>query len=308
MNHDRSTHRADHHESPSGDGDKILRSSALELYGAVWPHVPPGIEQALVWGADWFALSTPFVVEDDERLVAHAGVIPCRWWVEGRPVEVAAIHGVCVHPEHRGRGHGRRVLERALTWIDGGPWSITVLWSEKVEFYRKFGFHPRPECLFTGPCPTSVPAASRRLDPHHGTDLALLRRLLASRRPISERIAAADSGDHFLIDLALWGEAASFLHYLPDHDTVVVAEVEDGWLRLYDLVAMGEPPALGTVAGAVVGEEGVERVEIYFTPDRLPGISALKAQEHSWEDLLMVRGDLAVVEDGAFALSPFIRT
>lgn len=280
---------------------------AFDLYATAWPRVPAAIRQTREWGSDWFAVSRPFVVEEDDRLLAHVGVIACDLALAGSTGPVAALHAVCVHPEHRGRGLGRRAIEEALAWIDAAGFATTILWSEKVDLYRRFGFAAVPESIFIGPAPPPVPVAHHRLDLAQEADRALLAQRLRTRRPVSRHAAAADDGWHLLIDLALWPEARGFLVDLPDHDALLVAESDASTLRLYDVLAADALPPVAAIVGAVAGTDArPERLEVHFTPDRLD--LDLEPAPHPSEDVLMVRGAVPAAFASPFALSPLTRT
>ncbi|MEM7583619.1 MAG: GNAT family N-acetyltransferase [Acidobacteriota bacterium] len=288
--------------------DDAQRDAALRLFGAVWPHLPGGIESARRLGSDWFEVSTPFTAYDGERLVAHAGVITCQLAVAGEPYNVAAIHGVCVHPEYRGQGLARRVLEEALRFIENAGLETTILWSEKVDLYRRFSFVPTPEHVFAAPAPAASPCPAFGLDLGMEPHRELLRLRLRQRRPVSNTIAAADDGWHFLIDLGLWPEAQDYLFALPEQQAIMVCQLEHGKLRLFDVVAAEPPPARLLVGAAeqLFGSE-VEHLEVYFSPDRIE-LDA-EPRSHPIEDVLMVRGlNLLPTTAGPFGLSPFTRT
>ena len=284
-----------------------FRAQALELYGAVWPHVPTGIQQARTWGSDWFEVSTPFTAEEDGRLVAHAGVIRCQLSFGGEARQVAAVHGVCVHPDYRSRGLARKVLEEALDHVDRIGLRTTILWSEKVDLYRRFDFEAVPEKVFRAPAPRGRRIHASRLNLSQRSDRERLRSVLERRRPVSGVAAAADPGWHFLIDLALWTEARDFLIHLPEHEAIVVAEKEGSRLHLYDVLAEEVPPAADLVGAAQTVLGGpIEEMDVYFTPDRLD--LETEAAEHPIEDLFMVRGESLIDRSVGFALSPFTRT
>ncbi len=86
--------------------DPEFRDAALRLYDATWGDLSARIEQARAWGSDWFAASTPFLVRSGGEVLAHAGVVTCDLALAGRPTRMAAIHALCVHPDHRGQGLG----------------------------------------------------------------------------------------------------------------------------------------------------------------------------------------------------------
>lgn len=283
------------------------RAGTLRLYGSVWPFLPRAIARAASWGSEWFRASTPVLLERDGEVLAHVGIAELDWCLAGAPLRAAALHAVCVREDRRGQGLGRQAIELALAEIERRGIGTTVLWSEKTDFYGRFGFAPRREARFELAVPGAVPTRSRPLDPDQPQDLRLLLDLLARRVPVSEGLAAADSGWHFLIDLAIEAEASgrppreSLLH-LPDHDCVLVHRRRDDALELLDLIAPEVPP-LAVLVGAV--GVPVARLEVAFTPDRLGPV--LRTRPCPDEDLLLVRGDLPGSE-GPFGLSPLTRT
>ena len=302
--------------------NRIKPEAAHRLYGAVWPWLSEGIRIAASWsplGADWFRVSTPFVERDGiGRIVAHVGVVRCDWWVHGAARGVWALHAVCVHPEHRGRGLARSAIERALAWIEEqAPGAPVVLWSDLAELYGKFGFRPLREHVFESELPLHVGAPrTRRLDMEDPRDVTLLAEALRTRRPVSDVIAAADTGWHFGIVLALWTatagvDAAPHIAVLEEHDALAVAVVQGDTLCLHDVITAGALPGMDVVATALAevcgGGTELQRMRVCFSPDRLPGGEHLRVAPHPDEDFLMVRGEgLGITVP--FALSPLTRT
>jgi hypothetical protein len=94
----------------------------------------------------------------------------------------------------------------------------------------------------------------------------LLRRLLASRAPVSERLGSLEGGVVFVVALMLtWGDL-SRVHYHAALDALTVHEVRDRTLLLYDVVATAVP-SLDVLARAIGGD--ADRVLVFFAPDRL---------------------------------------
>lgn len=282
---------------------------AVALYGEIWRFVPSGIERARRWGSEWFAVTDPTRIVVDDRLVAHVGQTMVDLQLDGKRQRVAALHAVCVHPDYRGRGYGRLAMETALRRLDERGCRRVILWSEKLELYAKFGFRPIAEHVFACPAPSPAAVASRSLDPDDATDLAILRRLIAERTPISAGHAAADNGWHFLIDLGLANPKLGTLRYLPEHDAIVVGEASedspDDTLCVYDVIA-SRIPTLAEVVGAF-REHRFSTIELHVSPDRLAPEAV--AKPHPEIDRLLVRGDdLAPADGRPFAFSPFVRT
>ncbi len=116
------------------------------------------------------ARSTRLVVRDGRRLIAH-GAYLVREIVDGSGrtlLRLANIGAVCVAPEARGRGLGRRIIEALLEHGAGAGLDGAILWTDKPDFYARFGFAPaaRERCFqltrgaFRGSQPSSVRGAA----------------------------------------------------------------------------------------------------------------------------------------------------
>jgi ribosomal protein S18 acetylase RimI-like enzyme len=236
------------------------------LFGRVWPALPAGVARAETLGFSWAEVSTPFGRREGDRAVAHVGVIELPLVIAGRSCRVGSIHAVCTDPERRGRGLGRALMQEALAACRA-RYDTLVLTTLVPEFYARLGFRPVREHAFSRPLARSAPASScgRALTETPG-DLRLLRRLLARRAPVSERLGSREAGTVFVIALLLaWGDF-SRVHYHPALDTLTVHEVRDGTLVLYDVVAPSIPP-LEALAAAIGAD--ADRVITFFAPDRL---------------------------------------
>lgn len=290
----------------------VDRTELEALYATAWPGLPAAIALAGRWGSDWYFVSTPVVVRREGRLVAHVGVCECCLSVGDRPRSIMAVHAVCVHPEYRGRGVGREVMERALEHVDATGAKSVMLWSEKADFYSKFGFHAFPEHRFVVSAPRSIRTPFQPWKPDCTAHLARLQQLLRGRRPVSGVVAAGDPGWHFFIDLAIWagGEVSSVgdhVALLPDHDAAMVYEVAGTTLHLHDFIGT-EFPALGHLVDVARQSSGseIEQVEFHFTPDRFAVAATPVAPVD--DDFLMIRGEPFVPDGRPFALSPLTRT
>ena len=209
----------------------------------MWPRLPAGAARAEAMGFAWAAVSTPFVRREGRRVVGHVGVIELPLVMAGRPVAVGSIHAVCTDPERRGRGLGRALIEEALAAC-AGRYDTLVLTTAIPDFYVKFGFRPVREHAFTRALPPRSGAArpGGRVLTERPEDLELLRRLLAERAPVSERLGSLEDGTVFVVALLLtWGDF-SRVHYHAALDVLTVHEVRDRTLVLYDVVGPAIPP------------------------------------------------------------------
>jgi predicted acetyltransferase len=79
-------------------------------------------------------------VFDDGRLVATARYDPHRQWWRGRSVPMAAVVGVKVAPEYRGRGIGTAMMAELLAQMAAAGYPVSVLFPTTAPLYRSAGW------------------------------------------------------------------------------------------------------------------------------------------------------------------------
>lgn len=243
--------------------DPALLGRVFELLDLAFPHdaLPARERAARALGCRWDALSTPFVRFEGERAVSHVGLLEIPLVLEGREQVVGGIHGVATHPERRRRGLYRSVMEEALAVADA-RYPTLVLTTEEPYLYQPFGFRVVDEARFVGSlAKEETPARTRLLDRGKASDVALLHRLLEGRAPVSLRYGVVR--DHVVFG---FDEAYSPLRYAGNLEALLLYDVDETTLRLYDVVAR-EIPSLDEIAACV--PEELTDVEVYFAPDRL---------------------------------------
>jgi GNAT superfamily N-acetyltransferase len=283
--------------------DPRLRQRVYELLDIVWPGDSEKIRLASAVGAHWHEVSTPFVRFDGDRAIAHAGVLEIPLVIDGQTVTVAGVHAVCTHPDYRRRGYSRQVMEEALAYCDA-RFKTAILTTDEPTLYTRYGFRVVPEHRFEAEAPRVQRSKSgfRKLSDASPADVALLRRLLRTRAPVSNVLGVLEAGEVLIINEILSRRRFERIHYAEDLDLVAVYEVTGRTLHLYDLVA-ADIPSLEALIARV--EADLDRVEIHFTPDRLRA-GNVPARARPPGDYLMVRGPFAV-EGRPFILPPLAR-
>jgi len=257
------------------------------------------------YGAPWEEASTPFVHFAGQTAVSHVGVLSIPMVLMGRSVSVGGIHAVCTHPEHRRRGHYRRVTEEALHWCDE-RFGTLLLSTGQPELYEPFGFRVVEEVVSSVEVPSTAGARAstrlgasdpRKLDPGDPGDMALVDRLLREREPVSHVAGVAGERHIFAFHVP-----ATPLYHFEDLDLVVSLHVRGSTMSLFDIVG----PKVCSLAEILrrVPEE-VRRVEIHFSPDRLAAPTPAPAK-YDCNDLLMLRGPFPP-EGRPFMLPPTAR-
>jgi predicted acetyltransferase len=141
-------------------------------------------------------------VYDGSRLAAAASLHLFEQWWHGHAVPMAGVAGVCVAPEDRGRGVGRRLIVALLDRMEGRP--LSALYPLTAPVYRAAGYEHagaqhlltvRPEALRTL---SGGSVKVRRAAPGDAAEIVeLLRRLHADARDCGP----IDRGERYLREI-----------------------------------------------------------------------------------------------------------
>lgn len=241
------------------------------------------LAQATEHGLNWRAASRPFVVEANDRVVAHAGILELPLVLGGEPHVVAGLHAVATAPEHRRQGHMRRVIEAALAYCEE-RYETILLTTAQPALYEPFGFVVREEHLFS--CEVSASGAQghmRPVDWWRAEDRQRVHDLLRRRAPVSTHLGVLQERDVFLFNSALTHN----LYVIEPLGALVWLTRQHTTVRLHDLVAE-KIPRLEVLLAHIGGP--IERVETLFSPDRLGGTFDARPQRFDGDEYLMVRG------------------
>jgi ribosomal protein S18 acetylase RimI-like enzyme len=283
----------------------------LALLGRVWPALPPAIARADALGFSWAAVSTPFVHYEGSRAVAHVGVIDLPLVIGGRQRMVGSIHAVCTDADRRRRGHADALMAAALAHCRV-RYGTVILTTLIPEFYGRLGFRTVAEHAFTRPLGATPPSAGGRRLSESAEDAQLLRRLLAARTPVSDRLGSLDAPTVFVFGLLLGRGDFSRAYYHEALDVVSVHEVVGRTLVLYDVVGATLPPltdlleAIGADADRVLALFSPERFGSGFEPEAWDAARARAVGDNAFAGL-MARGAWSPGAD-AFMLPPLSRT
>ena len=273
------------------------RPAILGLYETTWPPLPELIERCAAHGWLWSDVSTPFLSWDPDvpgRALSHAGVLSVPLCLGGQEQLWAGVHAVCTRPERRGQGLNRPVMEAALEHIDRGPFAGAFLTTEEPALYTRYGFRVLPEHRFLAPRPDGagrLGEASRPLDDDDLADVALLRRILRTRRPLSSVMSTRDSGWlTAMCGILYYGSLSAVFHHIPALDAVVaLMPPEEGASRLQILdVASPRPLTLEALCAHLPGD--YEAVELLLCAEHLAPEATAVASASPDGTVFMVRG------------------
>jgi GNAT superfamily N-acetyltransferase len=282
-----------YHGRPGTDYDAAFWRALHGLQDRIWPQMSARIETARKLGVHWEAQTTPFAWVEEERALAHVGVIAHPLRLLGEERVVAGIHAVCTDPEARGRGLGRRCMEAALAWIDE-RFDLAKLSTAIPAYYARWGFSTVPTHRFVA----DLGGGGGPARPAILEDSARIRGLLLARTPTSNLYATREPGWLPITNLALQNRLPGSVLVVPQRDFLIMARMQGKVLHLDDVVGP-ELPALEEVLAAIPFR--FERVIYGFTPDRLDP-SARPEPVAAEEGVMQVRGAWPTLPP--FAVSP----
>ena len=158
-----------------------------------------------------------------------------------------------------------------------------MLTTDQPQLYERFGFRVVPEHRSTGLATAQKTGRRKpmRLDLTQEGDLPLLHHLLEHRAPVSNLCGVGPEKPLFLFNCC-----RAPLYYVEGLDLVLHMEIENRTLKLYDVVATQMP----TMDRILEHVPALDRLEVYFTPDRLEADLDPEPHQLDGDDCLMVRG------------------
>lgn len=165
--------------------DSELFSRTVNLVDSIFPGAKRMITQGQEFGADWQTATIPFLIEKNNELIAHLGMVPISIDVNGAQHHTAALHAICVKPKFRGQGHFQALMQEALSLIQT-HFDSTFLFTENPALYQPFGYHAISQYDFVIEHDyVADPNGLRPLYLEQPEDLRLFKRLLRERTTLN---------------------------------------------------------------------------------------------------------------------------
>lgn len=226
--------------------------------------------------------------DENGTCVANFSAFSMPMMIDDRLAKAAGFQSGAVRPQWRGRGLYRDLMRRAFNWCDTQGFELGLLLTDKPALYEPYGFKNLPQHRFSGPPPVAVkPGTSRTLSLDDPADLALVKRLLCERAPVSSIFAVAAQAEMFLLNSCF--DTGIRLSYLDQPEVVVAWKFgEADCFRLLDIAGKTIPP-LSVILAAL--DQRPSRVEVCLPPDLLDWQGT--PEPFPSYTSLMVRGDAA---------------
>jgi predicted N-acetyltransferase YhbS len=241
---------------------------------------------------------TPFTFFQEGLAIANVSMFEMPLLINGQEVSTAGIQSVMTDPEYRGKGLFKQLFERMLTAIDS-RYESSFLFTSIPELYRPFGFREVKEYFFvvsykkrTGLRETSL----RKLDIFNAEDVLVIKAQFNHFTPISHVFSPLSHAPSFYLNMfdPYYNEK---LYYSKELEVIIVFEIENNTLKLYDLIGSELPKIedIVTSIGALV-----MHIEFHFHPElfALQDLKPINSPGH-----LMVRGNIDLPSNFKFPIT-----
>lgn len=255
----------------------------------------------------WDDSYTCYSFADGEEIVSNVSVTSMTVLLNGNEVPALQIGTVMTHPDYRGLGLFKTLMEEALAPLGKQDNGLVFLFANEsvVNLYPKLGFSRSPFYRYETDVELPKLARSpqlRKLDVSREEDWALLVRLAQSRSPLPAECSVSGSPSIFLwYCLNVFPDA---LYYAEDRELLLVYEWSEGKFDLMDIVS-SRPVLFAEVAECLaahqveaVSQDRRCRVEFHFTPDfaDLAGKNIRRREDQ--EEFFFVKGAASPLMQG----------
>ncbi|OKP94512.1 GNAT family N-acetyltransferase [Paenibacillus sp. P32E] len=230
----------------------------------------------------------------DNVVIANVSVSKMDLMINGLNKKAIQIGTVMTHPDFRGKGLSGKLMRHVLDLYEHDC-DIFFLFanSSVIDFYPIFGFESVGESqikLKYLPTP-NADTTLRKLNCSRKEDLAFIKRMVLSRRPVSEQFGDINNLGLFMFyAIKVFPES---IYYSQEDEAIIVYQQEGHNLNLYDVVSQCDVN-LDRLLKRIANEQ-TEYIHFHFTPDQLP-----ENVQYEWMDN---NGDMLFIKSN-FILDP----
>lgn len=230
----------------------------------------------------WTDKYIPYSFCDGEKVIANVSVNLINLVVNGETKRAIQIGTVMTHPDYRGQGLSRKLMEIVLKDFEGS-YDIMYLFANEtvLDFYPRFGFYAVEETQFTMKFASSQPGNVRKLSAVE--DLAFIYEFAKKRVPVSKKLGTVNTEE-----LQMFYCLAAFpddIYYLQDEEAIVIYQTtSENDVHVFDIVSQKDLDLHRTLAA--ICSEQTRNVFFHFTVDQQEG---MEKQKFQGSEVLFVR-------------------
>lgn len=235
----------------------------------------------------WNPTYMPFTYFHHDKAIANVSVFDLPLIINKEKILAAGIQSVMTDPDFRGMGLMNSLMEKTLEHIDN-QYELVFLMTSNPSLYQKHGFRVVKEHYFTKKHVHSPKKESKlqHLDIFSEKDLQKIRWSFQHNRPSSLRFYPTSYDSSFYLNM-YHPILHKMVYYSADLEVIIIYEIDDGVLELYDIIGPTLPKLEDIYA---VIPNPFHTVNLYFSPDQFE--EDFTAIEHEHTNKLMVRGKM----------------
>ncbi|OAB44451.1 GNAT family N-acetyltransferase [Paenibacillus glacialis] len=236
----------------------------------------------------------------DNVVIANVSVSKMDVVINGLNKKAIQIGTVMTHPDFRGKGLSRALMNHVLD-IYEQDCDIFFLFanSTAIDYYPKFGFESFGESQFIlkfSPTPKED-STLRKLNGSNEEDLALIKRMVMSRRPISEQFGVSNNQGIFMFHaIKVIPES---IYYSQEDDAIIVYQHDGHTLHLYDVVSQGDVN-VNSLLNRITNEQ-TENIHFHFTPDQFTENAQDEPMDNN-DDMLFIKANFLLDKNSKFCV------
>ncbi|CQR54205.1 GNAT family N-acetyltransferase [Paenibacillus riograndensis] len=241
---------------------KVYRDSFNDLASLVFDLNFEDWYQKGFWDDRYICHS--FIRED--VVIANVSVSKMDLLINGSNKKAIQIGTVMTHPDFRGKGLSGKLMRHVLD-IYEHDCDIFFLFANStvIDFYPKYGFKSVGESqlkLKYYPTP-HADTTLRKLNCSNKEDLAFIKKMVLSRRPVSDQFGVSNNQGLFMFyAIKVFPES---IYYSQEDEAIIVYQQEDHVLNLYDVVSQSYVN-LNRLINRIANEQ-TGYIHFHFTPD-----------------------------------------
>ena len=280
------------------DNNPELFDLCLNLLDESFPGCKEFALTGIQYHASWKKASTPFILKDKNEIIAHAGVWPITFMLNGKEHRSASIHGVCVKASHRGRGHFQQLMQEVMRYT-ANHFDSSVLFTTKPYLYINYPYTVMlPEYDFILSDKVNASSHSKKSDLRmlewdNAVDLNLIHKLLSNRVPLSNQFSLIHENANILFVLNMMKKK---IYYSEQLQALVVYEILDKALYIKEIISTHQTN-MPDIIGLILSSENtqVDKMIMQFCPDRF-----LDEKEYS---PVLARPECCIMTSDAFVFT-----
>ncbi|MBS0288342.1 MAG: GNAT family N-acetyltransferase [Proteobacteria bacterium] len=252
--------------------DPTLYEECLTLLDSCFPGIKTIADKGRTHNAYWDKASIPFIVRQNQQLIAHLGILPFHFIIQGKHYKAAALHGICTKVEFRRKGYFRQLMNEAMQYTSE-HYDFSFLFTDQPYLYEPFGFKVVAEYdfIYDFSFKKDQNLTLRKLDLDNPNDLEIMQSLYLKRQPISNCFGIINE-----VTVATLNAMHDPVFYIEALNALIIYQIKHEVLYVKDIVCE-KSLELNIVLSAI--SQKFSKVVLQFSPDSFlsPPFKAIKA-------------------------------